>query len=220
MVSSNVSNQCSLNPLAPVDSLCFSSNSPPPKDPSEDSGGEESDSHCSFLAAPALVPSSDGSLQEAVCSSLNSSIFSPVPFSPGSVSPTLPFDGPECAIVGLELLGCSRSAALGKPSILKSYKKHWGSFQKWCFAKGLHSLSIDSFLIVDFLRDGSHRLSPSTLSSQWAAINALNICGIFLKFSPLLSRLLNNYRYKKPLVSALVSSWDLSIVLKGLQLAS
>lgn len=73
---------------------------------------------------------------------------------------------------------------------------------------------------MDFLRDGSHRLSPSTLSSQWAAINALNICGIFLKFSPLLSRLLNNYRYKKPLVSALVSSWDLSIVLKGLQLAS
>ena len=60
-------------------------------------------------------------------------------------------------------------------------------------------------------------LTPSTLSAQWSAIRALQNRADFSTISFLVTRLLRSFRQQKPIPPVIVPSWDLSLVLKGLQ---
>ncbi len=106
------------------------------------------------------------------------------------------------------------------PSTRQTYALKWSLFATWCSSCREDTRRCTIGVVFSFLQERlEHRLSPSTLKVYVAAIAAHHdaVDGRSLGKHDLIVRFLKGARRMNPSRSPLVPSWDLSIVLAGLQ---
>ncbi len=107
------------------------------------------------------------------------------------------------------------------PSTRQTYSLKWSLFANWCSSRREDPRRCTIGVVLSFLQERlEHRLSPSTLKKVYvAAIVAHHdaVDGRSLGKYDLIMRFLKGARRMNPSRSPLVPSWDLSIVLAGLQ---
>ncbi len=106
------------------------------------------------------------------------------------------------------------------PSTRQTYALKWSLFVTWCSSRREDPRRCTIGVVLSFLQERlERRLSPSTLKVYVAAIPAHHdaVDGRSLGKHDLIVRFLKGARRMKPSRSPLVPSWDLSIVLAGLQ---
>ncbi len=106
------------------------------------------------------------------------------------------------------------------PSTRQTYALKWSLFGNWCSSRREDSRRCTIGVVLSFLQESlERRLSPSTLKVYVAAIAAHydEVDGRSLGKHDLIVRFLKGARRMNPSRSPLVPSWDLSIVLAGLQ---
>ncbi len=101
------------------------------------------------------------------------------------------------------------------PSTRQAYALKWSLFVNWCSSRREDPRSCTIGVVLSFLQERlEHRLSPSTLKVYVAAIV---YDGRSLGKHDLIVRFLRGARRLNPPRPPLMPSWDLSIVLAGLQ---
>ncbi len=106
------------------------------------------------------------------------------------------------------------------PSTRQTCALKWSLFASWCSSRREDPRRCTIGVVLSFLQERlERRLSPSTLKVYVAAIAAHHdaVDGRSLGKYDLIVRFLKGARRKNPSRSPLVPSWDLSIVLAGLQ---
>ncbi len=106
------------------------------------------------------------------------------------------------------------------PSTRQTYALKWSLFATWCSSRREDPRRCTIGVVLSFLQERlEHRLSPSTLKVYVAAIAAHHdaVDGRSLGKHDLIVRFLKGARRMNPSRPPLVPSWDLSIVLAGLQ---
>ncbi len=106
------------------------------------------------------------------------------------------------------------------PSTRQTYALKWSLFTNWCSSRQEDPRRCTIGVVLSFLQERlERRLSPSTLKVYVAAIAAHHdaVDGRSLGKRDLIVRFLKGARRMNPSRSPLVPSWDLSIVLAGLQ---
>ncbi len=106
------------------------------------------------------------------------------------------------------------------PSTRQTYALKWSLFATWCSSRREDPRRCTIGVVLSFLQERlERRLSPSTLKVYVAAIAAHHdaVDGRSLGKHDLIVRFLNGARRMNPSRSPLVPSWDLSIILAGLQ---
>ncbi len=106
------------------------------------------------------------------------------------------------------------------PSTRQTYALKWSLFTTWCSSRREDPRRCTIGVVLSFLQERlERRLSPSTLKVYVAAIAAHHdaVDGRSLGKHDLIERFLKGARRMNPSRPPLVPSWDLSIVLAGLQ---
>ncbi len=106
------------------------------------------------------------------------------------------------------------------PSTRQTYALKWSLFATWCSSRREDPRRCTIGVVLSFLQERlERRLSPSTLKVYVAAIAAHHdaVDGRSLGKHDLIVRFLKGARRLNPSRPPLVPSWDLSIVLAGLQ---
>ncbi len=104
------------------------------------------------------------------------------------------------------------------PSTMQTYALKWSLFATWCSSRREDPRRCTIGVVLSFLQERlERRLSPSTLKVYVAAITAYHDAVGGLGKHDLIVRFLKGARRMNPSRSPLVPSWDLSIVLAGLQ---
>ncbi len=106
------------------------------------------------------------------------------------------------------------------PSTRQAYALKWGLFANWCSSRREDPRRCTIGVVLSFLQERlERRLSPSTLKVYVAAIAAHHdaVDGRSLGKHDLIVRFLRGARRLNPSRPPLMPSWDLSIVLAGLQ---
>ncbi len=106
------------------------------------------------------------------------------------------------------------------PSTRQTYALKWSLFATWCSSRREDPRRCTIGVVLSFLQERlERRLSPSTLKVYVAAIAAHHdaVDGRSLGKHDLIVRFLKGARRMNPSRPPLVPSWDLSIVLSGLQ---
>ncbi len=106
------------------------------------------------------------------------------------------------------------------PSTRQTYALKWSLFATWCSSQREDPRRCTIGVVLSFLQESlERRLSPSTLKVYVAAIAAHHgaVDGRSLGKHDLIVRFLKGARRMNPSRPPLVPSWDLSIVLAGLQ---
>ncbi len=106
------------------------------------------------------------------------------------------------------------------PSTRQTYALKWSLFATWCSSRREDPRRCTIGVVLSFLQERlERRLSPSTLKVYVAAIAAHHdaVDGRSLGKHDVIVRFLKGARRMNPSRSPLVPSWDLSIVLAGLQ---
>ncbi len=106
------------------------------------------------------------------------------------------------------------------PSTRQTCTLKWSLFASWCSSRREDSRRCTIGVVLSFLQERlERRLSPSTLKVYVAAIAAHHdaVDGRSLGKHDLIMRFLKGVRRMNPSRSPLVPSWDLSIILAGLQ---
>ncbi len=106
------------------------------------------------------------------------------------------------------------------PSTRQTYALKWSLFATWCSSRREDPRRCTIGVVLSFLQERlERRLSPSTLKVYVAAIAAHHdaVDGRSLGKHDLIVRFLKGARRMNPSRPPLVPSWDLSIVLAGLQ---
>ncbi len=106
------------------------------------------------------------------------------------------------------------------PSTRQTYAQKWSLFATWCSSQREDPRRSTIGVVLSFLQERlERRLSPSTLKVYVAAIAAHHdaVDGRSLGKHDLIVRFLKGARRMNPSRPPLVPSWDLSIVLAGLQ---
>ncbi len=106
------------------------------------------------------------------------------------------------------------------PAIRQTYALKWSLFANWCPSRREDPRRCTIGVVLSFLQERLEcRLSPSTLKVYVATIAAHHnaVDGRSLGKHDLIVRFLKEARRMNPSRSPLVPSWDLSIVLAGLQ---
>ncbi len=106
------------------------------------------------------------------------------------------------------------------PSTRQTYALKWSLFATWCSSRREDPRRCTIGVVLSFLQERlERRLSPSTLKVYVAAIAAHHdaVDGRSLGKHDLIMRFLKGARRMNPSRPPLVPSWDLSIVLSGLQ---
>ncbi len=106
------------------------------------------------------------------------------------------------------------------PSTRQTYALKWSLFATWCSSRREDPRRCTIGVVLSFLQERlERRLSPSTLKVYLAAIAAHHdaVDGRSLGKHDLIVRFLKGARRMNPSRPPLVPSWDLSIVLAGLQ---
>ncbi len=106
------------------------------------------------------------------------------------------------------------------PSTRQTYALKWSLFMNWCSSRREDPRKCTTGVVLSFLQERlERRLSPSTLKVYVAAIAAHHdaVDSRSLGKHDLIVRFLKGARRMNPSRSSLVPSWDLSIVLTGLQ---
>ncbi len=106
------------------------------------------------------------------------------------------------------------------PSTRQTYALKWSLFATWCSSRREDPRRCTIGVVLSFLQERlERRLSPSTLKVYVAAIAAHHdaVDGRSLGKHDLIVRFLKGARRMNPSRPSLVPSWDLSIVLAGLQ---
>ncbi len=106
------------------------------------------------------------------------------------------------------------------PSTRQSYALKWSLFTNWCSSRQEDSRRCTIGVVLSFLQERLDcRLSPSTLKVYVAAIVAHHdaVDSQSLRKHDLIVRFLRVARRLNPPRSRLMPSWDLSIILAGLQ---
>ncbi|KAL0166051.1 hypothetical protein M9458_037895, partial [Cirrhinus mrigala] len=106
------------------------------------------------------------------------------------------------------------------PSTRRLYDLKWRIFVNWCSSHGKDPWSCGIKSVLSFLQEGLDRhLSASTLKVHVAAISANHdlVGGRSLGKHDLIIRFLRGARRLNPPRSHLIPSWDLAVVLQGLQ---
>ncbi len=107
------------------------------------------------------------------------------------------------------------------PSTRQTYALKWSLFATWCSSRREDPRRCTIGVVLSFLQERlERRLSPSTLKVYVAAIAAHHdaVDGRSLGKHDLIVRFLKGARRMNPSRPPLVPSWDLSIVLSGLQM--
>ncbi len=107
------------------------------------------------------------------------------------------------------------------PSTRQTYALKWSLFATWCSSCREDPRRCTTGVVLSFLQERlERRLSPSTLKVYVAAIAAHHnaVDGRSLGKHDLIVRFLKGARRMNPSRPPLVPSWDLSIVLTGLQM--
>ncbi len=108
----------------------------------------------------------------------------------------------------------------GPPSTRQAYDLKWSLFTNWCSSRREDPQRCTIGVVLSFLQERlEHRLPSSTLRAYVAAITAHHdaVDGRFLGKQDLIVWFLRGARRLHPPRPPLVPSWDLSIVLAGLQ---
>ncbi len=108
----------------------------------------------------------------------------------------------------------------GAPSTRQAYALKWSLFANWCSSRREDPRRCTIGVVLSFLQERlERRLSPSTLKVYVAAIAAHHdaVDGRSLGKHDLIVRFLRGARRLNPSRPPLMPSWDLSIVLAGLQ---
>ena len=106
------------------------------------------------------------------------------------------------------------------PSTRQAYALKWSLFTNWCSSHREDPRRCSVRVVLSFLQERlERRLSPSTLKVYVAAIAAHHdaVDGRSLGRHDLIVRFLRGARRLNPPRTPLIPSWDLSIVLAGLQ---
>ncbi len=106
------------------------------------------------------------------------------------------------------------------PSTRQTYARKWSLFATWCSSRREDPRRCTIGVVLSFLQERlERRLSPSTLKVYVAAIAAHHdaVDGRSLGKHDLIVRFLKGARRMNPSRPPLVPSWDLSILLSGLQ---
>ncbi len=106
------------------------------------------------------------------------------------------------------------------PSTRRAYALKWSLFANWCSSRREDPRRCTTGVVLSFLQERlERRLSPSTLKVYVAAIAAHHdaVDGQSLGKHDLIVRFLRGARRLKPSRPPLMPSWDLSIILVGLQ---
>ncbi|KAL0148432.1 hypothetical protein M9458_056242 [Cirrhinus mrigala] len=106
------------------------------------------------------------------------------------------------------------------PSTRRLYDLKWRIFVNWCSSHGKDPRSCGIKSVLSFLQEGLDRyLSASTLKVHVAAISANHdlVGGRSVGKHDLIIRFLRGARRLNPPQSHLIPSWDLAVVLQGLQ---
>ncbi len=106
------------------------------------------------------------------------------------------------------------------PSTRQAYALKWSLFANWCSSRREHPRRCTIGVVLSFLQESlERRLSPSTLKVYVADIAAHHdaVDGRSLGKHDLIVRFLRGARRLNPSRPTLMPSWDLSIVLAGLQ---
>ncbi len=106
------------------------------------------------------------------------------------------------------------------PSTRQTYALKWSLFATWCFSRREDPRRGTIGVVLSFLQERlERRLSPSTLKVYVAAIAAHHdaVDGRSLGKHDLIMRFLKGARRMNPSRPPILPSWDLSIVLAGLQ---
>ncbi len=106
------------------------------------------------------------------------------------------------------------------PSTRQTYALKWSLFATWCSSRREDPRRCTIGVVLSFLQERlERRLSPSTLKVYVATIAAHHdaVDGRSLGKHDLIVRFLKGARRMNPSRPPLVPSWDLSIVLAGLQ---
>ncbi len=106
------------------------------------------------------------------------------------------------------------------PSTRQTYALKWSLFANWCSSHWEDPRRCTIGVVLSFLQERlERRLSPSTLKVYVAAIAAHHdaVDGRSLEKHDLIVRFLKGARRMNPSRSPLLPSWDLSIILAGLQ---
>ncbi len=104
------------------------------------------------------------------------------------------------------------------PSTRQTYALKWSLFATWCSSRREDPRRCTIGVVLSFLQERlERRLSPATLKVYVAAITAYHDAVGGLGKHDLIVRFLKGARRMNPSRSPLVPSWDLSIVLAGLQ---
>ncbi len=104
------------------------------------------------------------------------------------------------------------------PSTRQTYALKWSLFATWCSSRREDPRRCTIGVVLSFLQERlERRLSPSTLKVYVAATHHDAVDGRSLGKHDLIVRFLKGARRMNPSRPPLVPSWDLSIVLAGLQ---
>ncbi len=142
-----------------------------------------------------------------------------------------PFSGARHLGTRIQITGCGRLSVLPPVvevaitqaralSTRRALALEWSLFAVWCSSRREDPRRCTIGVVLSFLQEGLEcRLSPSTLKVYVAAITAHldAVDGWSLGKHDLIVRFLRGARRLNPPRPPLVSSWDLSIVLAGLQ---
>ncbi len=138
-----------------------------------------------------------------------------------SVEPPCVAPGRDMADLKRSTTGSDRDITQARaPSTRQTYALKWSLFANWCSSRREDPRRCTIGVVLYFLQERlEHRLSPSTLKVYVAAIAAHHnaVDGRSLGKHDRIMRFLKGARRMNPSRSPLVPSWDLSIVLPGLQ---
>ncbi len=128
---------------------------------------------------------------------------------------------PPCVAPGRDAADLSGTIIQARaPSTRQTYALKWSLFATWCSSRWEDPRRCTIGVVLSFLQERlERRLSPSTLKVYVAAIAAHHdaVDGRSLGKHDLIVRFLKGARRMNPSRPPLVPSWDLSIVLAGLQ---
>ncbi len=230
-VRGDTRHRCTGAQLTPGPSqVCVSPSEPTCTDLVQSQGGRRAGlASCALLAQPDLVPGTHAprNSPSLASSSEKGPSFSETghPLAPAS----RPLETP-CLVPGwdAELLGdlppevLNTIASARAPSTRRAHALKWNLFVKWCSSRREDPRRCSIGVVLSFLQQGlERRLSPSTLKVHAAAISAYHdhIDGKSIGKHDLVVRFLRGARRLNPPQPPSIPSWDLSLVLRALQIA-
>ncbi len=174
---------------------------------------------CTALAQPDLV-SRTHFRHDSTSLAHSSEIGPPLSGAWHHMAPTSRSLEPPCVAPGWDVAVVETLTQARAPSTRQTYGLKWSLFANWCSSCREDPRRCTIGVVLSFLQERlERRLSPSTLNVYMAAIAAHHdaVDGRFLGNYDLIVRFLKGARRMNPSRSPLVPSWDLSIVLAGLQ---